>query len=1040
MPDASEGVVRKDAAMPLRVNGRAASLISVLVLFAVPAFAQVSVLTQHNDNARSGANTSEIVLTAANVAGGNFGKLFTRTLDADVNGEVLYVPNLTINGAVHNVIIAYTSDNSDHSPCSLYAFDADQPTVTDALWRHQFTNSAQWTTCTPVIDSSTNTIYVVTKDNDDNGVTNLRAINLLTGVEKTGSPVTVAATVNGTGDGSSGGHVSFDTTHANCRPALLFANSSVYIAFAHNSDSFPYHGWIFRYTYNGTSFTKANVFCVNPNGGLDGIWMAGNGLVADGSGDIYTTTGNGTFDINTGGTSYGMSVLKLSSTLGVVDYFTPWDEAGNSNADLDFGNCGVLIVPGTSRLFTGGTKFGSAFLLDSSSMGHFTSGGPDNVLNRMDSISSDDNVGQNPVAWDSGTYKYAYLWPGGTGVKQFRYDTGVAKLNPNGVYKSYGSSTSGGSLAVSSQGTSNGILWAVGSNAVVHALTATDVSLADLWKSSTNSGRDGLGSTGHFQFPMVANGRVYVPTGSGSIVVYGLLTTTTTPVISPASGPFTGSQSVSITDSTSGAVIYYTTDGSTPYPGQGSTLQYTTSFNVNATTTVKAVAFSSSSEPSAVASQTYTQQAAASATFVKTDTSTQGNWKGVYGGDGWNVLMDTSANNPTYPGYATVTPGTHTTGVWAAGSLLPNCLQKPAAGSAIRTAGVWYQKSWSMNVSVTGTHQLALYLLDFNNAGYAETITIKDTSSGTVLDTRSASNFNGGVYLVWNVSGNVTVTFTGAAGGWGVLSGVFFGGGGSTAPTQPAGLSAALSSNGSGIGLTWTASTGATSYNVYRGFTAGGESTTDPIATGVVGTSYHDTTGDRSTTYYYKVVGVNSVGGSFASNEAHATNLAAVVLFVRTDTTTQGTWKGHYGSDGFNVIGDTSSVNPVYPSYATVTPGAHNSGLWVASTHAVNCLQKVHTPTGDRIAGVWFQTSWSMTVDLTQKHTLALYLLDYPNSGYAETITIKDAATGTVLDTESASSFNGGKYYVWTVQGTATITFTSTAGHWAVLSGIFFSP
>lgn len=492
-----------------------------LILFLCTAgWGQVSVLTQHGDNARTGENTAESILTPANVAT-NFGKLFTRSMDANVNGQVLYVPNVTINSAKHNVLIAYTSNNSNGSACSLYAFDADDPAASAPLWHHTFTNSAQWTTDTPVIDSVNNIIYLVTKDNNDSGPTNLRALSLLTGAELTGSPILVAASVTGNGDGSSGGIVSFDTSHANCRPGLLLLNGTIYIAFAHNSDSFPYHGWVFGYQYNGTAFTQTSVFCTNPNGGLDGIWMAGNGIAADTAGNLYVTVANGTFDIPSSGTSYGMSILKLATpALTVSDWFCPFDELGLSNGDQDTGNCGVIGIPGTDRLFAGGTKFGSAFLVDSSNLGHFTAGGPDNILDRINGLAS--NVGQNPVSWDGGAFKYVYLWGNGNNIEQFRYDPTPATFNPAGAYKT-GTANNGGSMAVSSNGASSGILWAVGNNAVVHAINATDVSQPDYWNSSTNSARDGLGSVGHFQFPTVANGKVYVGTGSSTIVAYGLL-------------------------------------------------------------------------------------------------------------------------------------------------------------------------------------------------------------------------------------------------------------------------------------------------------------------------------------------------------------------------------------------------------------------------------------------------------------------------------------------------------------------------------------
>jgi len=337
-----------------------------------------------------------------------------------------------------------------------------------------------------------------------------------------------------------------------------------------------------------------------------------------------------------------------------------------------------------------------------------------------------------------------------------------------------------------------------------------------------------------------------------------------------------------------------------------------------------------------------------------------------------------------------------------------------------------------MNMSVTGTHQLALYFLDFSDSGYNDIVTLTDTSSHAVLDTQTVGSFHNGTYLVWNVSGNITVTFTATGGHWAALSGIFFGGTGPTAPLTPTGLTASRATGG--IHLTWTASTGATSYNVYRGPGPGGESST-PIATGIATTSYTDTA-VLSGPAYYKVVAVNSVGGSFASNEA--TSGAATATFVTTDTTTEGTWKGTYGVDGYDIFEDTTTPNPVVPSYATFSFGAHKVGLWTNNTTAVNCLQKAAPGSTTRIAGVWFQTSWSMTVNMTGTHKLALYLLDFNNSGYAETVTIKDAGTGAFLNSQAASSFSGGKYLVWNINGNVTVTITGTGSSWGVLSGIFF--
>ncbi|MBV9851180.1 MAG: hypothetical protein JO250_16040 [Armatimonadetes bacterium] len=300
-----------------------------------------------------------------------------------------------------------------------------------------------------------------------------------------------------------------------------------------------YHGWILGYTFDGSNFTQKYVFCTTPNGkagntpgGADGgIWQAGKGLTADASGNIYCSVGNGSFDANAGGNDYGMCYLKLSPSLTVEDWYAPYDEAAQSASDLDLGNTGLVGIPGTNRLFGGATKFGSAFLLDSTNLGHFPADAAhETAIQRLNGFSG--AVGQNPIAWDAGTVKYVYFWPGGSNLIQLSYDPTVGTFSPAGIYKQTSGLTGDGALAVSAQGGRNAILWAVGpgdsGSPVLRAFDATDVSKSELWDSNMNAGRDALGSTGHFQFPTVANGKVYVPTGSSSIAVYGLLTPTAT--------------------------------------------------------------------------------------------------------------------------------------------------------------------------------------------------------------------------------------------------------------------------------------------------------------------------------------------------------------------------------------------------------------------------------------------------------------------------------------------------------------------------------
>ena len=97
----------------------------------------------------------------------------------------------------------------------------------------------------------------------------------------------------------------------------------------------------------------------------------------------------------------------------------------------------------------------------------------------------------------------------------------------------------------------------------------------------------------------------------------------------------------------------------------------------------------------------------------------------------------------------------------------------------------------------------------------------------------------------------------------------------------------------------------------------------------------------------------------------------------------------------------------------------------------------------NRVAAVWYSaTSFTVDVNLTdgQAHDLELYFLDWDNKGRAETVQISDAATGTVLDTESISSFCNGAYLDWKVSGNLVITITRTAGNNAVLNGLFLDP
>jgi subtilisin family serine protease len=186
----------------------------------------------------------------------------------------------------------------------------------------------------------------------------------------------------------------------------------------------------------------------------------------------------------------------------------------------------------------------------------------------------------------------------------------------------------------------------------------------------------------------------------------------------------------------------------------------------------------------------------ASATFLKRDTTTKGNWIGSYGSQGYNII----GNSASYPSYATVTTFGTTTGTFVAATTDPRALQN-ASGTG-RTAACWFGSTYSVDVNLTDgqAHDLTLYAIDWSNIGRTEQIQIKSAGTGAVLDTETLSNFYGGAYLQWKLSGSVVMTLKTLAGANSVLSGIFFDGPSASAAavlTPPADRAGMIASNAS---------------------------------------------------------------------------------------------------------------------------------------------------------------------------------------------------------------------------------------------------
>jgi uncharacterized protein (TIGR03437 family) len=529
-----------------------------LLYFAVlPAlWAQVDVLTANYDNNRTNANLGEFVLNKANVNPTQFGKLFTLAVDGDVYAQPLYKRGVDVAGAARNVLFVATMNNS------VYAFDADATSSTAPIWKRNFGVAVDpnlfsqvgftytdilaqiGILSTPVIDPSTNTLYVVNFTFSDSGNGNvyayyLHALDLATGAEKFNGPVHLQASVPGSGwgglDKPVNNQLSLNAGQHLQRAGLLLLNGTVYIAFGSIGDFPPWHGWLLG--YDAATLNQTAVFNATSNDGGASIWQGGRGLAADAAGNIYCATGNGSWN---GTSAWGESVLRLTTNggLSVADYFTPAEFSTLNDNDTDLGSTGPVLIPGTNLLFSIG-KEGVLFLMDQANLGHQATGNTQ-VLQGFEAGNPALPLAQqetsflifNNAFWDNIGGQILYLWPQGQPPRSYRMENGIFQVTPF----STGSATivhhkpfPGLTLSAFGSLSDSGILWATAADTsalpgpgTLHAFDAMDLSV-ELWNSDMQADRDAMGNYTKFANPTVANGKVFTPTDSREIVVYGLL-------------------------------------------------------------------------------------------------------------------------------------------------------------------------------------------------------------------------------------------------------------------------------------------------------------------------------------------------------------------------------------------------------------------------------------------------------------------------------------------------------------------------------------
>jgi outer membrane protein assembly factor BamB len=507
--------------------------------------AQTNVLTYHNDVARTGLNSSETILTPANVNSSTFGKLFNTKLDGKVDGQPLYVAGVAIpNQGTHNVLIAATENDS------VYALDADTGAI---LWQQSALQTGEkpsdprdcsqiipeiGITATAVINTATSpaTIYVVAMSkNSSSGqyYQRLHALSLTTGQEQFGGPVVIQGTYPGTGENSQNGQVIFDPAQYVARAGLLLGpGGNVYIGWSSHCDHEPYTGWIMG--YNPTTLAQTSIINITPNGSEGAFWGSGAGIASDSNGNLFALVANGTFDttLTTQGfpvnSDFGNAFLKVSAAsnqLSVADYFTMFNTVAESDADEDLGSGGALVLPdmqdssGTTwQLAIGAGKDANIYLVNRNNMGKFNPNNNDAIYQELTGALAG-SVFSMPAYFNGQVYFGAV----GDAIRAFQFTNATLTSTP----ASQTASTfpfPGATPSISANGSSNGILWAVENSnlAVLHAYLASNLATELYNTNQAPRGRDHFGAGNKFMTPTIVNGKVYVGTPNG-VAAFGLL-------------------------------------------------------------------------------------------------------------------------------------------------------------------------------------------------------------------------------------------------------------------------------------------------------------------------------------------------------------------------------------------------------------------------------------------------------------------------------------------------------------------------------------
>lgn len=539
------------------------NLRSALIGMAIGATAVfgADVLTQHNNNARTGVVLDETVLTTANVSQARFGRLWNLYVDGQVVAQPLYVSKLAIDtssntgaplvqgtfnavvlATMHNTVYVYDADNENPGPDGrtkpLWArwLNVPRPGGKDIdMWS---TNDPEWgILSTPVISPDRSTLYVVAWHGEGPGdfKFKLHALELKSG--RYLQPPAIIGVPSTDPSNPCRGQSLFNPCNHKQRPALLLHNNVIYIGFGGDGNRGALHA------YNAQTLQQIAVWTPTPTGRDGGLWQSGQGPAADAEGNVYLSTGNGTFDAHTGGQNYGDSIVKLkleNNQFVVKDFFTPCNERFLNGDDLDLGSSGPVLLPvNPPKIVTGG-KEGVLYLLQQNNLGkHIASNAPADCPNAASvqgflafppavhgNQTHYGNIHGGPVYWKGPDAERVYVWGENSTLNAYRFSGGklIDTATPRKSAYRPPDGMPGGMLSLTANGNraGSGIVWAVvpldgdankerGVKGIVLALDAQDVSKT-LWTSEQFAQRDRLGLFAKFTSPTIANGKVFVAT------------------------------------------------------------------------------------------------------------------------------------------------------------------------------------------------------------------------------------------------------------------------------------------------------------------------------------------------------------------------------------------------------------------------------------------------------------------------------------------------------------------------------------------------